>query len=251
MNIIAINGSPRGKNGNTYRMLDAIREGVQNASANMEIINLSDINMQMCIGCFRCWDKKDSKEIKCVLNDDIESVFRKMLNADLWIFGSPVYYDNISAHMKIFMERMVMLNNPDIRRYEDKYVHDIEFDIPPIVMLASCDLPGSYNFNIISQYMKKVAINLKTELIEEIYQSEARLLTWPLEALQFLVSYQRKMWIEAGRELVIRGRLSNKLRTRLNALLIPVEEYLKGANNLAENTKIKAGKEEGDGYGGY
>lgn len=251
MNIIAINGSPRGANGNTFRMLDAIREGAQKVGAEMEIVHLSEIDMRMCIGCFRCWDKEDSREIKCVLKDDVEGVYRKMLKADLWIFGTPVYYDNVTALMKIFQERMVMMHNAELRYAQDKYLHDIAFDIPPIVSLASCDLPGNYNFHVISEYMKKVAMNLKTELVGEIYRCEARLLTWPVESMQFIAKAQRDLWIKAGVELAQLRRLSEPLRKSLNRLLIPAECYIEGASQLADDTKRKAGQNKADGYGGY
>ena len=251
MKIIAINGSPRGCRGNTYRMLVAMREGVLKTSAEMEIINLSEIVMHMCIGCFRCWDKAEPNEIKCILKDDVESVFREMLDCNLWIFASPVYYDNVSAYMKIFMERMVMFHNPEIKSYGNIYAHDIAFNIPPVVMLASCDLPGHNNFDIISLLMKKIALNLNTELIEEIYQSEARILTWPLDSLQILASCRRKLWIKAGYELALQGKLSDRLKIRLNSLLIPIDDYLESAKELAEETKRKAVLNEGDGYGGY
>lgn len=234
MKIVALNGSPRRRNGNTYLILEEMRKGAEKAGSIMEIINLIDCDINICVGCFKCWEKKDPRQIKCIFNDDIDMIFEKILNTDILILGTPLHYDNISATLKIFLERLIQLHTAYIIEKDGKQVHDIAYPMPKIAFLCSCDLPGMYNFDIVSQYMKKVAWNLNAELIAEIYQCEARLIQWKSEAINVMIEENKKVWQNAGYELVTDKKISDKTARLLRTPLIPYKYYFRSANEIAD-----------------
>jgi len=99
MNILAISGSPR-PNGNTNYLVDEALSAAQKAGASTSKFVLSEMNIKPCLAHDKCYSFK-----RCAQNDDICTMLDKYLEADGVIMATPVYYFNISAQMKIFIDR--------------------------------------------------------------------------------------------------------------------------------------------------
>ncbi|MCP4716304.1 MAG: flavodoxin family protein, partial [Deltaproteobacteria bacterium] len=100
MNILIVNGSPRGLRGNTGQMINVFVKTLRQEDVDTEIINLGDIALHPCTGCEAC-----SRTGKCVIKDDVADIQKKMLAADGLVCASPNYIMNVSGHMKMFMDR--------------------------------------------------------------------------------------------------------------------------------------------------
>ncbi|HWQ42110.1 MAG TPA: flavodoxin family protein [Desulfosporosinus sp.] len=105
MKLIAINGSPR-KTWNTATLLNKALDGAASQGAETELINLYELNFKGCISCFAC-KRKHGVHGKCALKDDLTGVLEKLETVDALIFGSPIYYMNITAGMTAFLERFL------------------------------------------------------------------------------------------------------------------------------------------------
>ena len=108
MKILAIMGSYRkGKTIDT--LVDKAIEGAKanNESVEVEKISLIDQNIEFCKGCMTCFRDDPSKEIaRCVISDDMNTLNPKILEADVYIFGTPVFLAQETAIMKRFLERI-------------------------------------------------------------------------------------------------------------------------------------------------
>lgn len=109
MKILAINGSPRGKNSNTDKFLLPFLSGAKSAGAEIEEIYLCEKNIRGCQGCFSCWVKTPGK---CMLKDDMPELLDKVNEVDVLIFATPLYYYSMTSHMKAFVDRMLPLLEP-------------------------------------------------------------------------------------------------------------------------------------------
>ena len=101
MKILAFVGSPR-KGGNTDILVDELIKGAQTAGHISEKIYLYNQKVSPCIDCRKC--KKD--ELVCVIDDDMQSIYPKIDDADLLVYGTPNYWYGPSANMKLLMDRM-------------------------------------------------------------------------------------------------------------------------------------------------
>ena len=107
-NVIAINGSPR-KNGNTAELLKSAMQGAKDTGAQVELVNLYSLNFKGCTSCFYC--KLKSKEHgTCAMKDDLSPILEKVKTADAVIFGSPIYFMNLSSAMIACIERLFFSN---------------------------------------------------------------------------------------------------------------------------------------------
>jgi multimeric flavodoxin WrbA len=107
--ILGVIGSPRRK-GNTHILVSRILEGAEDAGALTETLFLNDLNIRECDGCHACW-----KGRKCSKKDDMNDLYPKIIESDVIIFGTPVYWYGPTALMKCFIDRFVFFNCPENR----------------------------------------------------------------------------------------------------------------------------------------
>ncbi len=98
MKVLAIYGSPR-KEGNTAKMLDTALS-VFPEEAEIHRVYLGELNYSGCGPCRECKTTGD-----CVIDDDMQMVFKEMLWAEIIILGSPSQFSDVSADIKKLMER--------------------------------------------------------------------------------------------------------------------------------------------------
>jgi len=99
MKILAIFGSPRRK-GNTSLLLEKAAEGAAEAGASIEKVVLRDLNISPCLEIYGC--RKDGR---CVIRDDFQKIYDRILECDGLMLASPVFFYTVSAHTKILMDR--------------------------------------------------------------------------------------------------------------------------------------------------
>ena len=90
-NVLLINGSPKGKGSNTYKLAMAFVEGLRKEQTELvlEEIFVNQLEINSCLGCFACWNKTPGQ---CVIKDDMQEVLDKLLWADITIWSFPLYY---------------------------------------------------------------------------------------------------------------------------------------------------------------
>ena len=99
MKVIAINASPRGSKSCTDKILHHLLEGINQTGAETETIYLANKKIHHCIGCFTCWLKTPGK---CVFEDDMNPILEKFVDADLVIYGTPLYCFTMTGLLKNF-----------------------------------------------------------------------------------------------------------------------------------------------------
>ena len=103
MLIIGVCGSPR--KGNTEWMLIKLLEGAADAGAETELILLRQKTIERCDGCLACEAGGENRKGVCKIEDDMQEIYPRLLQADGLAFGTPVYFELLSGLLKDFMDR--------------------------------------------------------------------------------------------------------------------------------------------------
>ena len=103
--ILVVQGSPR-KKGNSIALAEQIAKGAESVGAVAERIYLHDKNISPCQACYAC-QRPDSSG--CAIDDEMQPIYKKLIDADCWIIASPVYWFTMSAQTKLFMDRCFAL----------------------------------------------------------------------------------------------------------------------------------------------
>ena len=112
MKILAVQGSPK-KKGNTALLLDHYLLGVKENHRDVDVdrVFLQEKNIKPCRGCYTCVETKGD----CVIKDDMQELYQKIIEADVLIFATPVYWWSITAQLKTFVDRFCPLNTDDFK----------------------------------------------------------------------------------------------------------------------------------------
>lgn len=100
--VLAFMGSPR-KNGNSSTLAGQILKGVEEQGVTTDAIHLQDLSIGPCRACYACQKKGGSR---CALDDDMQSLYPRLISSEAWVLASPVYWFTMTAQMKLFMDRL-------------------------------------------------------------------------------------------------------------------------------------------------
>ena len=108
MNIVTILGSPRSK-GNSTAIARRLTETAEKLGAKTRVFELNKLSCRGCQGCYAC--KKHSEV--CVIKDDLTDVLSAVTDADIVVLSSPVYFGDVTAQLKMFIDRGFSYLKPD------------------------------------------------------------------------------------------------------------------------------------------
>lgn len=103
--IVILLGSPR-KKGNSTAMAKEIEKGAEAAGAEVESVYIHGMDIKPCQACWVC-QKPDSKG--CAIKDDMQGLFPKLAEADVWVVATPIHWFNMSTQTKLWMDRCFAL----------------------------------------------------------------------------------------------------------------------------------------------
>jgi len=101
MKVIGLIASPKGKESNTLKLVNAVLAGSTEEGAKTELVDLYKLRIEYCTACGTCYAKGE-----CTLIDDFQDLFNKLLDADGIVLGAPNYIDSVPAPVKALFDRM-------------------------------------------------------------------------------------------------------------------------------------------------
>jgi len=227
MNILIINGSPKGERSNTLKLANAFIDGV-NAAGNhsIEKINVAEKNVQPCRGCFCCWEKTPGK---CVIADDMPAIVTQFNNAELVIWSFPLYCYGMPAKIKGLLERLVMPNNlPDIVMNENgsaKHLARVDLHNQRHALISTCGFfTVQHNYEPLIQQFEIMFADRCTQIL--CPQGELFRIPQLIEKTGEYLSCVKK----AGEEYIKTGRFSGDTQQALSEPLFPPEQFMEMAN---------------------
>ena len=112
---VIISTSPR-YDSNSHALAEAFYKGALDAGNEAELISLRGKKIAFCLGCFACQEKGE-----CVIRDDAVGIEKKVLDADVVVWATPIYYYEMSGQMKTLIDRLNPLFPKDYR-FRDVYL---------------------------------------------------------------------------------------------------------------------------------
>ncbi|MDA8137950.1 MAG: NAD(P)H-dependent oxidoreductase [Desulfobacteraceae bacterium] len=169
MKVLALNSSPRAEGqSKTEMILKPFVEGMRQAGAQVEVVNLRQKTIRNCAGCFTCWTKTPGV---CIHKDDMtRELYPKWLAADIAVYASPLYHYTMTASMKAFIERTLPVLEPFFEQRDGKTWHPLRHPAPKAVVMSVAGFPEMKVFDQLSAYVQFL---FKQGLLAEIYRPGA------------------------------------------------------------------------------
>lgn len=111
MKLLIVNGSPR-VGSSTEILTRKFEEGFTSVLPDTEVVNvrLNDLNIIPCQAC-----SIDPTPLPCVYKDALYPTLQHLMQADMMLIASPVYFDTVSAQTKLFIDRTNCFRPPRFR----------------------------------------------------------------------------------------------------------------------------------------
>ena len=104
MKIAVLKSSPN-KHGSSNLLADEFIRGAEKSGHTVSVIDAARVNVHPCTGCIRCGYEGD-----CFQKDDMPEIRKIILDSDMIVFVTPLYYYGMSAQLKILIDRFCAFN---------------------------------------------------------------------------------------------------------------------------------------------
>ncbi|MBP1762475.1 MAG: iron-sulfur protein [Firmicutes bacterium] len=233
MNLLAIIGSPKGKNSNSEHLLQAFLRGAEEAGAQTETVYLKDKKINHCNGCFSCWAQTPGK---CVHEDDMSELIQKLRYADILVMATPLYVYTVPGLMKDFMDRTLPISLPYVYKYGDRYVHPGRYEDQhrtKVILISNCGLPTRQYFSGLQETFRLWCSGPDRVMAGSILCSAGPLLG--IEQARPYIQWYLDACEKAGKEIVSSGNMTDETQAILQReLLDDTEAYVNNGNAFYE-----------------
>ena len=100
--VLILSASPR-KGGNSDILCDRFALGAEEAGHRAEKIRVCEKKIGYCTACYYC----QSSGGICANKDDMQEVLQKIIDADVIVLATPVYFYSVNAQLKTLIDRTV------------------------------------------------------------------------------------------------------------------------------------------------
>lgn len=239
MKVLALNSSARvGDVSKTEIILDCLVQGMREAGAEVEVVNLQKKKIRYCSGCFTCWTKTPGI---CIHKDDMtKEIFPKFLACDLLILATPLYHYTVNALMKTVIERTLPAAQPFLIKKDGVTTHPLRHELPLIGVISVAGFPEDRVFDQLKSYINFL---YGDRLAVELYLTSS-------ETLRAGSSHPKikdilEATVQGGKELVELKKISPETLTRIHNPLADFEK-LAPLGNCAWQTCIDEGVTMGE-----
>lgn len=234
MRVLAFNCSPNMEKGNTALILNPFLEGMREAGAETELFFTRKLKIRPCAGDLQCWFKKPGI---CIHQDDMVDLYPLLKEADIWVFGTPVYFDGVSGPMKNLMDRMVPLVLPfvELRDGHCCHPHREGTRSGKVVLVSSCGFWETDNFDPLEIHMKAFCRTIGRDFAGALVRPSGGSFKGLLEMGRPVTDITEAAR-EAGRQLIREGRISPETLAAIRREVMPLDKFVKVSNRIFQET---------------
>jgi multimeric flavodoxin WrbA len=233
MDVLVINGSPRKERAHTGRIVSLFAEGMKEKGAQVDFIYPRDLKIGDCRGCFNCWEKTPGK---CIQEDDMADVLRKMARSDIIVLATPVYVDGMTGLMKTLIDRSIPLLHGRFEIREDHCRHPPREYVKQgkLVLLSVSGFTEMDNFDPLITHVKAICKNMKRDYAGAVLRPIAWVMEGaeeqgvPLDDIYGAIK-------EAGRELISNGSMKKETLAIISREIIPRDNVVQVNNSYWNN----------------
>ena len=169
MKYCIIFGSPR-KDGNTAALLSVVTKELNSRGEEVSVFDVYESNIGGCRACLGC--QKNTDEICCVLDDDMQPILEAVAGADVVIFAAPIYIWSAPAPVKAVIDRLVYSG---CKYYGGDPFGPSLFEGKKLALIAACGYPVEKAADLYEEEMRRYCKHTKMEYIGMLCERQRNL----------------------------------------------------------------------------
>lgn len=128
--VAVLDGSERGDT-EVARVRDCLLSELASAGREAQVLDLCDLDLAYCCGCFGCWVKTPGA---CVVRDSSAEVAKAVIESDATLYLTRVTFGGYSSRLKRAVDRIICLGSPFFRKVDGEVHHHKRYDEYPNLM---------------------------------------------------------------------------------------------------------------------
>ena len=221
MKTLIINGSLKGEASHSYMVASRFARGIETtADAQTEVIELKNMNISHCVGCFGCWKVTPGQ---CVIRDDMDIIRDKIMESDNIILSFPLYFFGVSSKMKTMLDRLLPFKMPYKGRHateDNLLIMDYRYDFSDkrLILVSSC--AHSSTDIVYDSVTREFDMICGKDNYTKVFCPQGEILE--LDQMKPILNKYLNGIEDAGKEFGINRKLSEETARKVCAPLIPV-----------------------------
>ena len=234
MKVLLLRGNPR-KSGFTQYLVNLFAAGLREAGAQVTDVDLAaeELALKPCLGCYYCWLREPGH---CVHHDPMEQFLPAILEADVWVCATPLYYFSMSSYLKIFFERTFPLVSQGVERsrmgiFRNRLREPAKWPHKHFISIVVGALRARAGYEPLNQTFRLIADTFDMQLGGQLTRPESHLLPYKLSKPMTLKRVEAAFHI-AGLEAGATGKLSAKTMADAELTLSPDDDQFRTYSNI-------------------
>jgi multimeric flavodoxin WrbA len=229
MKVLILNGSARGLRGVTGKLVKALAGGLSEGGGEVRQILAQGLNVSPCLACLSCMHKTPGE---CAVKDDMGRIYADLKRSDLLVVATPVYTDNMSAQMKVIIDRCICCMEPFLKTDSAGRVrHSYAWRMPAkFFLIATSGFPEMETFAPLVATFRAQADNFGSISAGEVCVPGSIALQMEPTRLDPHLALLH----QAGKVMAETGGLTEETLKGLNTPPITVDQYLAAATKYEE-----------------
>jgi len=234
MKVLLVRANPR-KTGFTQYLTNLFAQGLREAGATVTDVDLTadEHALKPCLGCYYCWLVKPGQ---CVHHDPMEKLLPLVLEADVLVCATPVYYFAMSSQLKNFFERTFPLTAEGLETSKmgglrNRLREPAKWANKKFISITVGALRAREAYEPINQTFRLIADTLDMELGGQLTRPESHQLPFKLSKPVTLKRVESAFY-KAGREAGTTGKISARIMADAELPLSPDENYFRTYANI-------------------
>ena len=234
MKTLIINGSLKGEASHSYMVASRFARGIEaTADEQTEVIELKNMNISHCVGCFGCWKVTPGQ---CVIRDDMDIIRDKIMESDNIILSFPLYFFGVSSKMKTMLDRLLPFKMPYKGRHateDNLLIMDYRYDFSDkrLILVSSC--AHSSTDIVYDSVTREFDMICGKDNYTKVFCPQGEILE--LDQMKPILNKYLNGIEDAGKEFGINRKLSEETARKVCAPLIPVRAVEKMMTGYWEN----------------
>lgn len=234
MKTLIINGSLKGEASHSYMVASRFARGIEaTADAQTEVVELKNMNISHCVGCFGCWKVTPGQ---CVIRDDMDIIRDKIMESDNIILSFPLYFFGVSSKMKTMLDRLLPFKMPYKGRHateDNLLIMDYRYDFSDkrLILVSSC--AHSSTDIVYDSVTREFDMICGKNNYTKVFCPQGEILE--LDQMKPILNKYLNGIEDAGKEFGINRKLSEETARKVCAPLIPVRAVEKMMTGYWEN----------------
>jgi len=223
MKILAINCCLNGSSEEMSMIMEPFVSGLKEGGADVEVVNADKMFIQPCRAC--TGDSGYETDGKCKCDDDMQSLYPKFRESDIWVFASPVNDSSLAQDMINILDRMEPMFQPQIPQQD--YVKKIKKN-GKIAFLSTTVNYDKRSFTGAVNHFRAISKVFEREFAGAVLRPHA----WAIKALNKIGVSSNDVFDaakEAGKQLAVNGKIPSRIQKVVSRDLVPKKSF---TNNL-------------------